>query len=346
MSKGNSLPQAHPQRCWSESLSSRRACGQAPTASTTSAPRRQRQSKRLLPWGHPGAGCDGCYGDVGEGKAHLAGDGGDVEVTRGMAVEIIGDEEEEEGVDEITKVVLIPKAQDEQKNFANIFADETIEPLEAKLRNIMDATRLMAEQGKVATDNFTLGIFRQRDVNDRPHTVYTVDTDEPAISDFLRAASFQFNGFDFTSATFESWLESINMVKFSSTSYSVRFGPFPFVMDEQKFARYIQACLQDLRGCDALHLLRQPVSRGGLRAGGQATTDAPRQAQPHRQGHVHRQPPPGPRHQADGHQLLHILPGDLRRRTSQGVRGQQAEDGGTGQAPKEADLQSGSPCKT
>jgi hypothetical protein len=48
--------------------------------------------------------------------------------------------EEEEGVDEITKVVLIPKAQDkEKKNFADIFADETIEPLEAKLRNIMDA---------------------------------------------------------------------------------------------------------------------------------------------------------------------------------------------------------------
>jgi hypothetical protein len=78
------------------------------------------------------------------------------------------------------------------------------------LRNIMDAqlnstcTRLVAERGKVATDQFTLGIFRQRDVNDRPHTVYAVDTSESAISDFLRSASFQFNGFDFTGATFDS----------------------------------------------------------------------------------------------------------------------------------------------
>ena len=143
---------------------------------------------------------------------------------------------------EVTKVVLIPTAQDNKVLFTNIFADTTIEPLEIKLRSIMDAqlntTRLVAERGKVATDNFTLGVFRQRDVNDRPHTVYAVDTDEPAISDFLRAASFQFKGFDFAGATFESWLESIDMVKFSGTTYSVRFGPFPFVVDEQKFARY------------------------------------------------------------------------------------------------------------
>ena len=94
----------------------------------------------------------------------------EMEVARDVAVEIVGGEEEEEDeVDEVTKVVLIPKAQDKNKNFADIFADETIEPLELKLRNIMDAqlntTRLVAERGKVATDQFTLGIFRQRDVN-------------------------------------------------------------------------------------------------------------------------------------------------------------------------------------
>ena len=133
----------------------------------------------------------------------------EMEVARDVAVEIIGgEEEEEEEVDEVTKVVLIPKAQDKNKNFTDIFDDETIEPLELKLRNIMDAqlntARLVAERGKVATDQFTLGIFRQRDVNDRPHTVYAVDTSESAISDFLRSASFQFNGFDFTGATFDS----------------------------------------------------------------------------------------------------------------------------------------------
>ena len=64
----------------------------------------------------------------------------EMEIARDLAVEIVGgEEEEEEEVDEVTKVVLIPKAQDKKKNFADIFADETIEPLEAKLRNIMDA---------------------------------------------------------------------------------------------------------------------------------------------------------------------------------------------------------------
>ena len=142
-------------------------------------------------------------------------------------------------------MVLIPKAQDKNKNFADIFDDETIEPLELKLRNIMDAqlntARLVAERGKVATDQFTLGIFRQRDVNDRPHTVYAVDTSESAISDFLRSASFQFNGFDFSGATFDSWLATIDLVKYSGTTYAAKFGPFPFVMNEEKFTRYKSA---------------------------------------------------------------------------------------------------------
>jgi hypothetical protein len=60
----------------------------------------------------------------------------------------------------------------------------------------------------------------------------------PSISDFLRVASFQFRGFDFTGATFESWLASIDRVKFSGNTYAVRFGPFPFVMNEDKFAKY------------------------------------------------------------------------------------------------------------
>jgi hypothetical protein len=57
-------------------------------------------------------------------------------------------------------------------------------------------------------------------------------------SDFLRVASFQFKGFDFTGATFESWLASIDRVKFSGNTYAVRFEPFPFVMNEEKFAKY------------------------------------------------------------------------------------------------------------
>ena len=99
----------------------------------------------------------------------------------------------------------------------------------------------MAERGKVATANFTLGIFRQRDVNDRPHTVYAVDTSEPAITDFLRAALFQVSGFDFHGTTFDLWLGSIDMVKFSYTTYAIKFGPFPFVMNEEKFAKYKSA---------------------------------------------------------------------------------------------------------
>ena len=71
--------------------------------------------------------------------------------------------------------------------------------------------------------------------------MYAVDTDEPAISDFLRVASFQFMGFDFHGATFESWLSSIDRVKFSGNTYAVRFGPFPFVMNEEKFAKYKSA---------------------------------------------------------------------------------------------------------
>ena len=170
----------------------------------------------------------------------------EMEIGRDVAVEIVGEEEEEEEeVDEVTKVVLIPKAQDKSKDFADIFADETIEPLELKLRNIMDAqlntTRLVAERGKVATDQFTLGIFRQRDINDRPHTVYAVDTNESAISDFLRSASFQFSGFDFSGATFDSWLQTIDRVKFSGTTYAAKFGPFPFVMNEEKFTKYKNA---------------------------------------------------------------------------------------------------------
>ena len=63
-----------------------------------------------------------------------------MEVERDVAVEIVGGEEEEgEEMGEFTKVVLIPKVQDKKKNFADIFADETIEPLELKLRKIMDA---------------------------------------------------------------------------------------------------------------------------------------------------------------------------------------------------------------
>ena len=102
----------------------------------------------------------------------------EMEVTHDAAVEIIGGEEEEEEEVEVTKVVLIPTAQDNKTLFTNIFADTTIEPLEIKLRSIMDlqlnTTRLIAERGKVATSNFTLGVFRQRDVNDRPHSSHRI----------------------------------------------------------------------------------------------------------------------------------------------------------------------------
>jgi hypothetical protein len=97
-----------------------------------------------------------------------------MEVSRDVAVEIVGGEEEEGVETEVTQVVLIPSAQDNKTLFTTIFDDTTIEPLEIKLRSIMDAqlntTHLVAERGKVATSNFTLGIFRQRDINDRPHT--------------------------------------------------------------------------------------------------------------------------------------------------------------------------------
>ena len=143
------------------------------------------------------------------------------------------------------QVVLIPTISDKKTSFATIFDDTTIEPLELKLRLIMEGqlntARLVAERGKVNTGNFTLGIFRQRDINDRPHTIYAVDTDEPAISDFLRVTSFQFMGFDFNGATFESWLGTIDRVKFSGNTYAVRFGPFPFVMNEEKIAKYKSA---------------------------------------------------------------------------------------------------------
>jgi hypothetical protein len=142
-------------------------------------------------------------------------------------------------------VVLIPSASDDKTVFTTIFEDTTIEPLENKLRSIMDGqlstTRLVAERGKVNTSNFSLGIFRQRDINDRAHTIYAVDTDEPAISDFLRATSFQFMGFDFKGTTFETWLASIDRVMFSGNTYAVRFGPFPFVMNEEKIAKYKSA---------------------------------------------------------------------------------------------------------
>jgi hypothetical protein len=100
----------------------------------------------------------------------------EMEVSRDVAVEIIDGEEEEDVETEVTKVVLIPSAQDNKILFTNTFADGTIEPLEIKLRSIMDAqlntTRLVAERGKVATSNFTLGVFRQRDVNDRPSPIF------------------------------------------------------------------------------------------------------------------------------------------------------------------------------
>ena len=170
----------------------------------------------------------------------------EMECTREAAVEIVGGEEEEEEEElEVVQVVLIPTASDKKTLFSTIFDDTTIEPLETKLRSIMDGqlntTRLVAERGKVNTGNFSLGIFRQRDINDRAHTIYAVDTDEPAISDFLCVASFQFMGFDFHGATFESWLSSIDRVKFSGNTYAVRFGPFPFVMNEEKFAKYKSA---------------------------------------------------------------------------------------------------------
>ena len=34
---------------------------------------------------------------------------------------------------------------------------------------------------------------------------------------------------------------SIDRVKFSGNTYAVRFGPFPFVMNEEKFAKYKSA---------------------------------------------------------------------------------------------------------
>ena len=165
----------------------------------------------------------------------------EMECNREDAVEIVGGEEEEDEENEVVQVVLIPTASDDKTMFTTIFEDTTIEPLELKLRLIMDGqlntTRLVAERGKVNTSNFSLGIFRQRDINDRAHTIYAVDTDEPAISDFLRASSFQFMGFDFKGATFETWLASIDRVKFTGNTYAVRFGPFPFVMNEEKFAK-------------------------------------------------------------------------------------------------------------
>jgi hypothetical protein len=49
-------------------------------------------------------------------------------------------------------VCVCPTAQDKKKNFADIFDDKTIGPLELKLRNIMDAKLntddLVAERGK------------------------------------------------------------------------------------------------------------------------------------------------------------------------------------------------------
>jgi hypothetical protein len=79
----------------------------------------------------------------------------EMEVSRDVAVEIVGGEEEEGVETEVTQVVLIPSAQDNKTLFTTIFDDTTIEPLEIKLRSIMDAqlntTHLVAERGKVAT---------------------------------------------------------------------------------------------------------------------------------------------------------------------------------------------------
>ena len=89
----------------------------------------------------------------------------EMEVDRDVAVEIVGGEEEEDEENEVIQVVLIPSASDDKTAFTTIFEDTTIEPLENKLRLIMDGqlntTRLVAERGKVNTSNFSLGIFRQ-----------------------------------------------------------------------------------------------------------------------------------------------------------------------------------------
>ena len=223
------------------------------------------------------------------------------------------------------QVVLIPTASDKKTLFSKIFDDTTIEPLETKLRTIMDGqlntTRLVAERGKVDVSNFSLGIFRQRDINDRAHTIYAVDTDEPAISDFLRVASFQFMGFDFHGATFESWLSSIDRVKFSGNTYAVRFGPFPFVMNEEKFAKYKSAFKIYGAVTHYIFYASRHIVVGFALEGKEPPTRRLKISLIDKGaylGHLHA--PPNLRHEADGCPVLRILSGDLRGRSSPGMR--------------------------
>ena len=76
----------------------------------------------------------------------------EMEVDRDVAVEIVGGEEEEDEENEVIQVVLIPSTSDNKTLFTAISEDTTIEPLETKLRSIMDGqlntTRLVAERGK------------------------------------------------------------------------------------------------------------------------------------------------------------------------------------------------------
>ena len=83
----------------------------------------------------------------------------EMECSREDAVEIVGGEEEEEDEFEVVQVVLIPTISDKKTSFATIFDDTTIEPLELKLRLIMEGqlntARLVAERGKVNTGGST-----------------------------------------------------------------------------------------------------------------------------------------------------------------------------------------------
>jgi hypothetical protein len=77
----------------------------------------------------------------------------EMECTREDAVEIIGGEEEEDEESEIIQVVLIPTASDDKTKFTTIFEDTTIEPLENKLRLIMDGVHTAAGVRKAESEH-------------------------------------------------------------------------------------------------------------------------------------------------------------------------------------------------
>ena len=72
------------------------------------------------------------------------------------------------------------------------------------------------------------------------------------------------------------------MVKFYGTTYSVRFGTFPMVMEEQKFVRYKHAF--KIYGAVTHYIFyakRSVVVGFALEGKPPQSTDAPRQDQPH-----------------------------------------------------------------